>query len=380
MILGTALSIVTSGVVGSAIGGVTNDLAIRMLFHPYEAKHIGKWQVPFTPGILPKRREELAVSLGETVESYLMTPEMMREKLSSPKVEEQLSNIIVTKWNEFQKKELKIRDLLEKYNLENHLGTVEEKIKETVTLHVTNFVKTLEEKEIAALVGEEKIEELKAAHIPKISNYVLRGGVEYIESEQGEVLIKGLTENFLTNKGRLGGVVNFLVKDSSSLNNKIRKEFISVLEDDKSALFIGSVIEKEVGKLLVNKVSDFIHIKDEQITQLIDSKVDGVISTNAYLDKTIAECFPQIDEWVTQKGIPTVVKKALQVLNNNIEQLFNYMDVAGIVKEQVDKFPVSKLEELLLGVSKKEFKMITIFGFVTGGVIGVLQGLLQQLF
>jgi len=47
-----------------------------------------------------------------------------------------------------------------------------------------------------------------------------------------------------------------------------------------------------------------------------------------------------------------------------------------MVKEQVNSFPVQRLEELVLGISKKEFKMITVLGAILGGFIGIIQGLI----
>ena len=52
------------------------------------------------------------------------------------------------------------------------------------------------------------------------------------------------------------------------------------------------------------------------------------------------------------------------------------MKLEDMVKEQVDSFPVSRLEEIVLGISKREFKMITILGGVLGGLIGIIQGLI----
>ena len=54
-------------VIGGVIGYITNYIAIRMLFKPYEAKYIGKWKVPFTPGIIPRRKDAFAEALGKAV-------------------------------------------------------------------------------------------------------------------------------------------------------------------------------------------------------------------------------------------------------------------------------------------------------------------------
>jgi len=65
--LSTILHYVGPIVIGGVIGYITNYIAIRMLFQPYEAKYIGKWQVPFTPGIIPRRKDAFAEALGAAV-------------------------------------------------------------------------------------------------------------------------------------------------------------------------------------------------------------------------------------------------------------------------------------------------------------------------
>lgn len=42
---------------GCLIGYVTNSLAVKMLFRPYRPLRIGKFRIPFTPGMIPKDKE-----------------------------------------------------------------------------------------------------------------------------------------------------------------------------------------------------------------------------------------------------------------------------------------------------------------------------------
>ena len=54
------ISYIIPPLVGAAIGYITNDIAIRMLFRPHEAKYLFGKQLPFTPGIIPKEKGRLA--------------------------------------------------------------------------------------------------------------------------------------------------------------------------------------------------------------------------------------------------------------------------------------------------------------------------------
>ena len=68
---------------GGLIGYLTNALAIRMLFRPLTRKYLFGLPVPLTPGIIPRRRGELARSIGRMVARDLLSTETLRERLDS---------------------------------------------------------------------------------------------------------------------------------------------------------------------------------------------------------------------------------------------------------------------------------------------------------
>jgi uncharacterized membrane protein YheB (UPF0754 family) len=65
-------------------GGVTNTLAIRMLFHPYEAPRVRGRPIRFLQGAIPKNRERLAAAMGRAVGERLLTGEDLAGALSEP--------------------------------------------------------------------------------------------------------------------------------------------------------------------------------------------------------------------------------------------------------------------------------------------------------
>jgi uncharacterized membrane protein YheB (UPF0754 family) len=67
--------------VGAIIGYVTNDIAIKMLFRPLAEKRIFGLRVPFTPGILPRQRHQLADNIGRMVARELITEDIIRERI-----------------------------------------------------------------------------------------------------------------------------------------------------------------------------------------------------------------------------------------------------------------------------------------------------------
>lgn len=71
-LLGPAITILF----GALAGGLTNTIAIWMLFHPYEPPRLfGRWRIGFLQGAVPKNQPRLAAAIGRTVGSRLLTPE-----------------------------------------------------------------------------------------------------------------------------------------------------------------------------------------------------------------------------------------------------------------------------------------------------------------
>lgn len=61
---------------GALAGGLTNTVAIWMLFHPYEPPRLfGRWRLTFLQGAIPKSQDRLAAAIGRTVGNRLLTPE-----------------------------------------------------------------------------------------------------------------------------------------------------------------------------------------------------------------------------------------------------------------------------------------------------------------
>ncbi|MGH7630945.1 MAG: DUF445 family protein [Gemmatimonadales bacterium] len=71
--------------VGAISGGITNAVAIWMLFHPYEPTGIGPFRLQ---GAIPKNKDRLAKSIGKTVAERLLTREDLAARLSAPAVRE----------------------------------------------------------------------------------------------------------------------------------------------------------------------------------------------------------------------------------------------------------------------------------------------------
>ncbi len=78
MDLATLWLLLAPPLVGGVIGYFTNDIAIKMLFRPYQAIYLRGRRLPFTPGLIPRNQERLAKRVSDTIMGSLLTPEEMQ--------------------------------------------------------------------------------------------------------------------------------------------------------------------------------------------------------------------------------------------------------------------------------------------------------------
>jgi uncharacterized membrane protein YheB (UPF0754 family) len=71
-------------VFGALAGGLTNTIAIWMLFHPYTPPRLfGRWPINWLQGAVPKNQARLAAAIGRTVGNRLLTAEDLTRILSA---------------------------------------------------------------------------------------------------------------------------------------------------------------------------------------------------------------------------------------------------------------------------------------------------------
>ncbi len=71
--------VVLPPILGGVIGYFTNDIAIKMLFRPYQPKYLLGQRLPFTPGLIPSNQQRLAQKISDVIMRSLLTPEEMQK-------------------------------------------------------------------------------------------------------------------------------------------------------------------------------------------------------------------------------------------------------------------------------------------------------------
>ena len=121
--------------VGGVIGYITNDLAIKMLFHPRKSVYIGKWHMPFTPGLIPAQRKRIAKSLSEVVSRNLLDGDTIRSMALSDETIGKLRENVRRMLEENANRTDTIRSLIEGYADPETIDLYAEKISKGVTAY-----------------------------------------------------------------------------------------------------------------------------------------------------------------------------------------------------------------------------------------------------
>lgn len=148
------LRVIAPILVGAVIGYFTNFIAIKMLFRPRKEVRIGKWRLPFTPGIIPKNQPRLAGAIGNAVGGHLLNMEALKATFQRNGTKEKL---VARLANSLYESNACMGDFFS--TDENH-GDLIHRFSEALSQSVTQRVKQMEFKPMIAQIGKETMGDL----------------------------------------------------------------------------------------------------------------------------------------------------------------------------------------------------------------------------
>ncbi|EEL47251.1 hypothetical protein bcere0021_7580 [Bacillus cereus Rock3-42] len=369
------LSMLTTTGLGAIIGGFTNHLAIKMLFRPHRPMYIGKFQVPFTPGLIPKRRDELAVQLGKMVVEHLLTPEGIGKKLTNEEFQKGLIHWAQVEVDKVMTNEQSLRHMLEKWDVAHVEKKATEKIEQVITEKIQAFLEeyyTYTWEQALPHSVHEKIENA----IPNVSAFILKRAIHFFESEEGKSRLSKMIDDFFASRGALLNLVGMFLGNVSVVD-RVQPEVIKFLGQDGTKQLLTDVLQKEWEKLKGRDVKELeTFVEKEMIVSSILSAVKVEETVSKFLNQSVQQVCEPVRETIMEKVVPSVVTKGLKWGTENVESILSNLHLAEIVQQEVSTFSTERLEDLVLSITKNELKMITYLGALLGGMIGIMQGLL----
>ncbi|WP_078408549.1 DUF445 domain-containing protein [Priestia abyssalis] len=361
-------------VIGAAIGGFTNHLAIKMLFQPHEAKYIFGKRVPFTPGLIPKRREELAVQMGKMVVEHLVTPESLKRKLQERTFQETIQTFVnqeITRWLQSEKT---VNELAQTIGYEKLGKKAEEKLQDFLRKKYEEMMDKNGSKSLADVLPPSLMGKGDQA-VSMLAAFICEKAVAYFGSDEGKQRLEKMIDDFLMNKGMLGNMVQMFLGNVKVVD-KVQPEIIKFFKHEGTRELFENLFQAEWEKIKEKKVEEIESlIGRETILSAGGQAVRKLVSIDQLFNKSIRDVAGPLQESILQV-VPAFIERAGEFAAEKMEMLMQKLKLEEIVREQVESFSVERLEEMVLSISRREFKMITYLGALLGGIIGAFQGVL----
>ena len=304
--------------VGAVIGYVTNLVAIKMLFRPLNEVRVFGIRLPFTPGILPKQRHKLAQSIGAMVERELLTPEILRARLSRPEVKEGFKYAI-----------------------------------------------SVYTEKLFALPPEK--------WLPGISDYVIAGTAS-LYPKAAEGLLRFLRQKEI--KASIESHSRIILSKAILKLNMFQRFFISAGQYDKT------IEEKipEIIDDLFTQLDELLFSADteKKIIQTLRAELDSlpVKQPDMRLEKILAPGKTWEGESPKSRLDTFLAEKILDTAVEQTETLLKTINIKSLVSERIDSLDMIRVERIILDVLAGQLKWINVVGGVLGGLIGLSQSIL----
>ena len=277
--------------VGAVIGYITNWIAVKMLFRPSKAIYIGKFKLPFTPGIIPKNQIRLAHGISNTISNSLLNEEVLKENLLSEDIKNQINEYIDTFLNSDETEAISLNDLINQTEYSDKLNTTISNLIETISNSILTTIKEANLAEALSIQIENAIKEnMQKNVLTKLIKKPVMDGLsanlepkinEYIDAN-GKDLIKGMVEKELT---KYLNTSNMDVKDFIKQSNIDIKGIIISLYSSIISNKLSSILETiNISKVIENEINSFEPKKmEELVLSIINKELNALVNLGAII-------------------------------------------------------------------------------------------------
>ncbi|MCL2376196.1 MAG: DUF445 family protein [Defluviitaleaceae bacterium] len=422
------LSFLVIPIIGAIIAFSTNLLAIVMIFRPHKEVRIFGLRVPFTPGLVPRQRQQLAQKMGETIAENILTSNALVEAVSNTSIVDNIVDIvqnfiekIVTSHDSISKiaADLLKRDEEEVaqaavQNSEKLMGKILEVAQEYAQDKALPY---LQSEDFARLVTDFVNNSLANARNSetKLSDIIPQGAVTAAKGAAKNNMhrLGPICRDFLADArvdARLRELVAKIVKENANgfmglfvnadkIYDSIAQNLLKYLDDaenqaliyEKIVAFVDGYLDKEIGQLtdkldkssIDNWLETAISALQRNLKQEHVEKIFNGITSHVAPEKAVVHLLSMAPSQILpnnanyRQSIDSFVRKTITILAQKAgEYMIASLDVAKIAEGRINAFEMHEMERLVLSVVGKHLKWIVLLG----GFLGFFMGLLPAAF
>ncbi|MEN9279596.1 MAG: DUF445 family protein [Gloeomargarita sp. DG_1_4_bins_134] len=401
-----SLTLILPPVLGTVIGYCTNDIAIRMLFRPYRPLYIGRYRVPFTPGLIPSNQGRLAGRVADTITRSLLTPEELqniaRRLLQLERTQAAIYWLLQTALNQVKLEEYKARtakilagilhDFLGQSlpRLLRILARQEDFLAEQINQIFDRF---LLEFRLSPTQSEQVADWLLAVVLtPDLIRQAL---VDFLTEETIDIIDQDLREqttgtywvvaNFFGVRNALIRLRRFCIEEPEMANQRLAalvrsldlKFRLTELIQDLSLQNLPVVTTHKLRKQLREFVREYLQLDGPVLIQNLSNSLNWDEIAHLILTRLRSSAIMNTSLSLISEELALIIERYLERdLEQVIAQVIPILDLNQVIIDRVNATSPAELEAGIQSIVRSELQAIVNLG----GILGFLVGLGQSLF
>jgi uncharacterized membrane protein YheB (UPF0754 family) len=389
-------------VAGAVVGYFTNDVAIKMLFRPYTAKFIGKYQVPFTPGLIPSNQGRLATRISDTIMGSLLTPSELqniaKRLLEVERVQAAITWLLQLALEQIrvdkEQKTVKVlasilKDLLGE-SFPRWLRVLARKPDFLDPLLDRIFDRVLLEFELTDTQAKQLADwSIDAILPPEVLRLAL---IDFLTDRNIQVIDEGLREkssgtywvvaNLFGVRNALNRLRSFCLDDREKANKTIGEFIIALNIRDRvreilrelSLQNLPVATVKQLRKTMGESVRSYIQSKGVELIQGVTDSLDWDSIANVVISRLRNSTILTSSLDVVSEELAKIIDRYLERdLEQIVTQVIPILSIDKVIINRIESTSPAELEAGIQGIVKSELEGIVNLGGVLGFIVGLIQ-------
>lgn len=358
------INLVTTPLVAGVVGYVTNKIAIKMLFRPYEPK----WYTLGWQGIVPKTRPKLAVKISEIVGQKLLAHDDFLYALENNDIKAKIHNIIAEKLKTLNAKD--IHALIRLSSLEDKIIDNKEVINNILNNAAVSVVDIFLNKKIDINSFREPVFQLvKNFNLEKAIDDQLEKTINSFLSED-KTLQDILPQDILKRKNDL--VEYLTITIMANIRRLGKNDMVKAVLAQKVVNFKDSMLSSASGMDILKAGFINLFLSNEKIEQIVENELPHItedLSTNPVIYKNIYKTIEDEIDNLLKKPVNEVMVKLGFSDNHDIVLYIkshfvtntNILDkVSALILDKLYQYSNLNIKEILMLLNIDIYKFIKI--------------------
>lgn len=283
------LELLSGPLIGGIIGYCTNFIAVKMLFRPLKPIKIGNFQLPFTPGIIPKRKDSLARAVGAAVGNNLLTKEDIQKLFTEEKIRNSIIDGILEKLEKAMN--VSIEEVIEKWASKESIDRKKEDLTDLFTVKIKNGILSMDLGELIAQGGSSILKEkfqggmfsflINDDFIASVAEPIGREVEKYIDSH-GEEILRPMVEEQLEEalEKNTGEAFKMLGMDVNKIRSGMEAAYDSLVGENIDKLLqhfdIAGIVQEKIQEMDVKEL-------EQLVSSVMKKELDVIVNLGALI-------------------------------------------------------------------------------------------------